>query len=73
MSSQYSSYPGYGSWAEENYHYSQAVRIGNVLKISGQARKAHPLKYSSGGWHPDSAPPEMVPGIDAQIDQAFAN
>ncbi|KAK6411965.1 hypothetical protein LTR95_018029 [Oleoguttula sp. CCFEE 5521] len=80
MSAQYSSYPGYGSWAEENYHYSQAVRIGNVLKISGQgpppprpACRALMLTPSSGGWDPKSAPPEIVPGIDAQIDQAFAN
>jgi enamine deaminase RidA (YjgF/YER057c/UK114 family) len=34
---QYFNYPGYGEMANENgYHYSQAVRVGNEVKISGQ-------------------------------------
>ena len=31
-------YPGLGEWAKENLHYSQAVRIGNIIKISGQGQ-----------------------------------
>jgi enamine deaminase RidA (YjgF/YER057c/UK114 family) len=31
-------YPGLGEWAKENLHYSQAVRIGNIIKISGQGK-----------------------------------
>jgi enamine deaminase RidA (YjgF/YER057c/UK114 family) len=34
----YTTYPGLGEWAKENLHYSQAVRIGNVIKISGQGQ-----------------------------------
>jgi len=35
---EFTSYPGLGEWAKENLHYSQAVRIGNIIKISGQGR-----------------------------------
>lgn len=36
-------YPGLGEWAKENLHYSQAVRIGNTIKISGQGQlNSHP-------------------------------
>jgi enamine deaminase RidA (YjgF/YER057c/UK114 family) len=31
-------YPGLGEWARDNLHYSQAVRIGNTIKISGQGQ-----------------------------------
>jgi hypothetical protein len=31
-------YPGLGEWAKENLHYSQTVRIGNIIKISGQGK-----------------------------------
>ena len=31
-------YPGLGEWAKETLHYSQAVRIGNIIKISGQGK-----------------------------------
>lgn len=31
--------PGYGEWAREHLHYSQALRIGNRIETSGQ-----------GGW-----------------------
>jgi enamine deaminase RidA (YjgF/YER057c/UK114 family) len=34
----YAIYPGLGEWAKENLHYSQAVRIGNTIKISGQGQ-----------------------------------
>jgi hypothetical protein len=35
---QYFSYPGFGEWAAENFHYNQAVRIGDLIKLSGQGK-----------------------------------
>jgi hypothetical protein len=35
---QYFDYPGFGEWARENNHYSQVVRIGNELRVSGQGQ-----------------------------------
>lgn len=35
---QFTTYPGLGEWAKESLHYSQAVRIGNIVKISGQGQ-----------------------------------
>jgi hypothetical protein len=32
----FTTYPDLGEWAKDNLHYSQAVRIGNVIKIAGQ-------------------------------------
>lgn len=34
-------YPGLGEWAKDNLHYSQAVRLGNIIKISGQGQSKH--------------------------------
>ena len=39
-------YPGLGEWAKENLHYSQAVRIGNIIKISGQGKTDSHLQTS---------------------------
>ena len=33
---QYFNYAGYGETAKENYHYSQAVRVGDSVHCSGQ-------------------------------------
>jgi len=33
---QYKSYGGYGDYAKKELHYSQAVRVGDVVEISGQ-------------------------------------
>jgi enamine deaminase RidA (YjgF/YER057c/UK114 family) len=33
---QYFNYAGYGETAKENYHYSQAVRVGDSIHCSGQ-------------------------------------
>jgi hypothetical protein len=30
------SYPGFGEWAKENMHYSQAVRVADRIHCSGQ-------------------------------------
>ncbi|KAL1586284.1 hypothetical protein WHR41_05544 [Cladosporium halotolerans] len=58
----FSSYEGLGEWAKANMHYSQAVRIGNTIKTSGQ-----------GGWHPTTEPISISSNLDTEIDQAFAN
>ncbi|WP_313357001.1 RidA family protein [Microbacterium sp.] len=51
--------PGYGEWARENLHYSQALRIGNRVEISGQ-----------GGWDDDWSLPES---LEEEIVRAFEN
>ena len=51
--------PGYGHTMHETMHYSQAVKIGNRVEISGQ-----------GGWDNDFAFPER---LEDEIAQAFAN
>ncbi|KAF2813748.1 endoribonuclease-like protein L-psp [Mytilinidion resinicola] len=57
---QYSDYEGYGDRARKEVHYSQAVRYGSIIEISGQ-----------GGWDRIS---EAIPALEGpQIDQAFAN
>ena len=51
--------PGYGERNLKLFHYSQAVKIGNRVEISGQ-----------GGWNDDWEFPES---ITAEIAQAFRN
>jgi len=34
----YTNYEGFGERAKENYWYSQAVRIGDTIEISGQGK-----------------------------------
>jgi len=51
---------GPGEKHSELYHYSQAVRIDNIVKISGQ-----------GGW--DSSGNVKANDLKGQIDLAFAN
>lgn len=51
--------PGYGENFRKMRHYSQAVRIGNTVEISGQ-----------GGWDDDLNFPE---DLEAEIVQAFDN
>ncbi|KAF2018281.1 endoribonuclease L-PSP [Aaosphaeria arxii CBS 175.79] len=55
---QYFNYPGTESIAE-NYHYSQAVRIGNTVKTAGQ-----------GGWDENGS---ITPKLEDQIALAFGN
>ncbi|WVQ96075.1 hypothetical protein IAU59_003176 [Kwoniella sp. CBS 9459] len=59
---EYFTYKGLGEWAAEHLGYSQAVRVGDVLHLSGQ-----------GGWDPDAEVPTFEADIDRQIDQAFKN
>jgi enamine deaminase RidA (YjgF/YER057c/UK114 family) len=51
--------PGYGDRNLEKFHYSQAVKIGNRVEISGQ-----------GGWNNDY---EFPTSVKEQIVQAFDN
>ena len=51
--------PGYGPRLREMLHYSQALRIGDRVEISGQ-----------GGWNDDLEIPES---LVEEIEQAFAN
>ena len=51
--------PGYGEGLRDLLHYSQAVRIGNRVEISGQ-----------GGWDDDLRIPDA---LEEEIAQAFRN
>ena len=37
---QYYQYPGYGEASQKNLHYSQAVRVGDRIELSGQGMKS---------------------------------
>ncbi|UKZ48334.1 hypothetical protein TrVGV298_002557 [Trichoderma virens] len=50
--------PGFGQNLSTEFHYSQAVRIGNYVKVSGQ-----------GGWDPQTG--ELVADIATQVNNAF--
>jgi enamine deaminase RidA (YjgF/YER057c/UK114 family) len=59
-------YPGIGEWAQKNFAYSQAIRVGNRIVCAGQ-----------GGWDPS---PEKIDlsklikeDLIEEIDQAFSN
>jgi enamine deaminase RidA (YjgF/YER057c/UK114 family) len=51
--------PGYGEMFRQSQHYSQAVRIGDRVEISGQ-----------GGWDDDLNFPDS---LDEEIGRAFEN
>ncbi|MBU7598536.1 hypothetical protein JGS22_013165 [Streptomyces sp. P38-E01] len=51
--------PGYGDWLRKELHYSQAVRIGDRVEISGQ-----------GGWSEEFEFPES---LEEEIVRAFDN
>ncbi|KAK4638737.1 hypothetical protein QC761_704885 [Podospora bellae-mahoneyi] len=53
-------YPGQGEALSNGFHYSQAVRIGNRIEISGQ-----------GGWDPASG--AIPSSLTKEIEQAFSN
>ncbi|GKT40570.1 RuvB-like helicase 1 [Colletotrichum spaethianum] len=57
-SAQFFNYPGTETNAEQ-YHYSQAVKLGNIVRTSGQ-----------GGW---DAKGEITPDLEKQISVAFEN
>ncbi|KAI2613667.1 YjgF-like protein [Hypoxylon fragiforme] len=53
-------YPGAGEFARDTMHYSQAIRVGDNIFISGQ-----------GGW--DRSTIEIRPELTDEVDQAFDN
>ncbi|KAL4905935.1 hypothetical protein BDW74DRAFT_177632 [Aspergillus multicolor] len=57
---EYFSYPGFGEHMLEALSYSQAVRIGDRIEISGQ-----------GGWDPTTL--QVPADLSAEISQAFSN
>jgi enamine deaminase RidA (YjgF/YER057c/UK114 family) len=74
---QYSSYKGVGERILKTYGYSQAVRVGDRIECAGQGQSQLASTLISraddwiGGWHPETG--KFDTGIDAQIQQAFAN
>ncbi|KAJ0413254.1 Endoribonuclease L-PSP/chorismate mutase-like protein [Aspergillus carlsbadensis] len=57
---EYFSYPGFGEHMRETLSYSQAVRIGDRIEISGQ-----------GGWDPQTR--LVHADLSTEFRQAFAN
>ncbi|KAI8813054.1 Endoribonuclease L-PSP/chorismate mutase-like protein [Cladochytrium replicatum] len=57
---QFFSYEGFGDRVKTDTHYNQAVRIGDIIEISGQ-----------GGW--DRITEGIPSDVGAEVDQAFAN
>ncbi|APA13146.1 hypothetical protein SS1G_14046 [Sclerotinia sclerotiorum 1980 UF-70] len=58
---EYFNYEGYGqTTAKQNFWYSQAVQVGDVIECSGQ-----------GGW--DRITEEIPKDIEKEIEQAFDN
>ncbi|GJC82676.1 rutC family protein PH0854 [Colletotrichum liriopes] len=58
----YFSYKDYGVDLLKEMHYSQAVRVGDNIEISGQV---------TGGWDPKTG--EVASDLLQEIDQAFEN
>ncbi|KAH8727465.1 endoribonuclease L-PSP [Phaeosphaeriaceae sp. PMI808] len=58
MAPQFFNYPGTEVNAQE-YHYSQAVKLGNTVRTSGQ-----------GGWDANG---KVTPDLNKQIEAAFKN
>jgi len=58
----YHTYPGVGDFGRSHLNYSQAVRVGSQIHISGQ-----------GGWDPDATTPQLRETIVEEIAQAFSN
>jgi enamine deaminase RidA (YjgF/YER057c/UK114 family) len=50
---------GYGEFMRDTYHYSQGVRVGDLVLVTGQ-----------GGWDDDF---QLADDVHAQIRQAFRN
>lgn len=78
---QYYNYPGVGEENNRDFHYSQAVRIGDLIECSGQGefnRLCYAIQHAvsddnQGGWYPEKGVRSIPREINAQIDQAFKN
>ncbi|KAH6628979.1 Endoribonuclease L-PSP/chorismate mutase-like protein [Boeremia exigua] len=55
----FTTYPGYGEGATERMGYSQALRLGNIVRTSGQS-----------GWFPNG---ELPKDSATQVERAFEN
>ena len=82
----YYNYQGVGTTNRKNFHYSQAVRVGDRIECAGQDRlprlsfyeidetllsRGLPRLQRTRGWDPETG--VFLNEINAQIDQAFAN
>ncbi|KAH7092028.1 Endoribonuclease L-PSP/chorismate mutase-like protein [Paraphoma chrysanthemicola] len=56
----YSIYEGFGERSKQHFNYSQAVRIGNHIEVSGQ-----------GGW--DRTTDKCPEDLGVEVDQTFDN
>jgi enamine deaminase RidA (YjgF/YER057c/UK114 family) len=86
---QYFAYPDYGLVLREKLHYSQAVRVGNLIETAGQGTLSSPaysIKQGCVNRNPsltceptnrvggwDPATGEVHKDINDEMDQAFAN
>jgi enamine deaminase RidA (YjgF/YER057c/UK114 family) len=76
---QFYNYEGVGVKNQQDYWYSQAVRIGDRIECAGQGALVVLILYKymglrnfmTGGWDPKSG--EIPQEINAEIDQAFEN
>jgi len=80
-SPQFFSYPGQGQVLRSQLWYSQSVRIGDRIEISGQGTTSFTLKapssqpntltFPAGGWDPETG--KMKTDLLEEVDQAFSN
>lgn len=74
---QYYNYEGFGERAKVDVHYSQAVRIGDIIELSGQGVPISPSSLNMntnpfpGGL--DRITEEFPEALADEVDQAFAN
>lgn len=64
----YFDYDGYGKFARENYGYSQAVRVGDRIEISGQGT---PKRLRSHTASAATTNVNQVPGTPTRLLQSF--
>lgn len=75
------SYERQGVWNRDNYHYVQAVRVGDIIHLAGQGKTSVRMQLRTppncangkvlGGWDRDTG--VIKKNIGEQIDQAFEN
>jgi enamine deaminase RidA (YjgF/YER057c/UK114 family) len=73
---QYFDYEGFGNRSKRDLNYSQAVRIGDRIEVSGQGSPTPicPTNYQltpAGGW--DRITEEFPEDLGVEFDQAFDN
>ena len=76
---QYYVYKGKGEWLRDNLGYSQAVRVGDRIEISGQGEcplenhVPYLTNVGLGGWEPYTETMDFPENIADEIAQAFRN